>query len=338
MSKEFYPETAHALGLVTTPRALAYTKGEDLRAWQKKLRRKLKDLMGTMPDKVPLRIRRIFDRKRPGFREIRFEFQSEKGARVPCHLLLPLHQGPKPVPVVICLQGHSSGMHVSIGRKKVAWDQRLLDGQEDFGVQAVKQGYAALVMEQRCFGERGDHQAGAKQGCRHASMVSLLLGRSMIGERVWDVRRAIDALETFPEIDATRVACLGNSGGGTITWFAACVEPRIKVVMPSCSVCSLPYSIGSIAHCPDNYLPGFLRWFDMQDLAGLIAPRPLIVVTGAKDDIFPLKGVRLAYHRIQTIYAAAGAKNKSRLLIGRGGHRFYPALAWPVFNKLSGWG
>ena len=38
-----------------------------------------------------------------------------------------------------------------------------------------------------------------------------------------------------------------------------------------------------------NYVPGILTQFDMGDIAGLIAPRPLVIVNGAKDDgIFPL--------------------------------------------------
>ena len=71
----------------------------------------------------------------------------------------------------------------------------------------------------------------------------LLLGRTMIGERVWDVSRANDALGAFPEVDVDRVACMGNSGGGATTFYAACLEPRIRVAMPSCSVCTYRDSI-----------------------------------------------------------------------------------------------
>ena len=47
-------------------------------------------------------------------------------------------------------------------------------------------------------------------------------------------------------------------------------------------------SIGSLAHCIDNYVPGILNWAEMHDIAGLIAPRPLFVESGEKDNIFPI--------------------------------------------------
>jgi hypothetical protein len=167
-------------------------------------------------------------------------------------------------------------------------------------------------------------------------MVSLLLGRTMIGERAWDVSRAIDALATFPELDLSRICCMGNSGGGTLTYFAACLDQRIRLAMPSCAVCTFRGSIAAIDHCVCNYVPGILRYVEMPDLAGLIAPRPLIVVTGRRDTIFPLPAVQSAFATIQQIYTAAGAADRCRLIIGDEGHRFYAADAWPVFQEMLG--
>jgi len=116
-------------------------------------------------------------------------------------------------------------------------------------------------------------------------MVALLLGRTMIGERVGDVSRAIDFLETQPEIDCARIGCMGNSGGGTVTYYASAYDERIKAAMPSCSVCTYWDSIGSNFHCLDNYLPGVLKYFDIGDIAALNSPRKLVVV-GVEDDIF----------------------------------------------------
>ena len=55
-------------------------------------------------------------------------------------------------------------------------------------------------------------------GCLGAA---LLFGETMIGWRVYDVMRAIDWMETRPEVDAQRVGCVGISGGGTCTVFSA---------------------------------------------------------------------------------------------------------------------
>jgi hypothetical protein len=75
----------------------------------------------------------------------------------------------------------------------------------------------------------------------------------------------------------------------------------------------------------------------MGDLAGLIAPRPLVVVAGRDDDIFPIGAVEETFETIGRIYRAAGVPDRCRLVVGEGGHRFYADQAWPVFRELSGW-
>lgn len=101
-----------------------------------------------------------YDVERDKFREIRFNFQSEEGYFVPCHFLIP--EGLKgPAPVVLCLQGHSTGMHISLGRAKFERDARLIeDGSRMFAIQAVEHGLCALTIEQRNFGECGGTKAG----------------------------------------------------------------------------------------------------------------------------------------------------------------------------------
>ena len=75
----------------------------------------------------------------------------------------------------------------------------------------------------------------------------------------------------------------------------------------------------------------------MGDLSGLIAPRPLVIVAGKEDKIFPIEGVKECYETAKRFYKLAGAKDKCRLVIGDGGHRFYADDSWPVFRELSGW-
>ena len=336
----FAPEACHEPLFETAAKSLAFNPENDYQQWRKQVDVKLRELIGAQPEKVPLNLR-IQDEKENGlFSEKRFVFTSEAHADVPGHLVIPKN-GESPFPVVICLQGHTSGMHISLGRAKYEGDEESICGDRDFAIQAVREGYAALVIEQRCFGERKDSRPERvqhlKNSCHHASMSALLLGRTMIGERVGDVSRAIDVLTEFPEIDPSRIGCMGNSGGGTITYYAACLEPRIGIAMPSGYVCSYLWSLRMIDHCACNYIPGFMQYFDLADLAGLIAPRPFVIVAGRHDDIFPLDGVKAAFGTIQQIYQAAGATDKCRLIIGEEGHRFYAKLAWPVFRELSGW-
>jgi hypothetical protein len=72
----------------------------------------------------------------------------------------------------------------------------------------------------------------------------------------------------------------------------------------------------------------------MGDLAVMIAPKKLVVVSGKEDDIFPLFGVHEVYGEIARLYEAADAADHCALVEGEGGHRFYADDAWPVMKKL----
>jgi hypothetical protein len=79
----------------------------------------------------------------------------------------------------------------------------------------------------------------------------------------------------------------------------------------------------------DNYVPQLLNYAEMPDVMGLFAPKPVVLVAGKEDVIFPIKGVRKAYKHLKRIYGAAGAEDKCQLVVGPEGHRFYADLAWP---------
>ena len=235
---DFAPELCHEPLLDAAPRRLAFRPGVDFAAWRAELDATLRRLVGWMPEPVPAHLRLEYELDHGDYRERRFVFTSEAHCDVPCHLLTPKVKGP--FPVVITLQGHSPGMHISLGRPQCPGDAESIAGGRDFAVQAVREGFAALAIEQRCLGEREDRRDPSRREinnrCHHATLTALLLGRTMIGERVWDISRAIDALAAFPELDLARIAVMGNSGGGTATFYATCLEPRIAVSMPSPAV------------------------------------------------------------------------------------------------------
>jgi dienelactone hydrolase len=337
----FAPEAVHEPLLRAATPALAWAPGRP--PPRDALAAKLAELLACPEPGADLDLRVEAEERGDGFVERRLVFTSEPGADVPCHLLVP-DDAPRPVPVFLCLQGHTSGMHLSLGRPLDGYDR-------DYALQAVRRGYAALAVEVRGFGERRDRRPAERREerfapdsvdpnvtCKHAAMVALLLGRTSLGEKILDVRRAIDALAAFPEVDAGRVHAVGNSGGGTLAWYAACVEPRLRgLVLGSCFA-TYASSIGGVDHCCDNYLPGALRWFDLPDLATLVAPRPVVVVTGREDPLFPLAGVEAAYRRAAAIYEEAGAAGRFRPILCDGGHRFRAREAWDAFADLAGGG
>jgi dienelactone hydrolase len=333
----FAPETVHRRLLDTARPNLAYTDTRPLAAQQAALADKLRELLACPQAQGDLDLDVEWRRRGDGFTETRFLITSEPGARIPCHLLVPENaQHPQ---VFLCLQGHTSGMHLSLDEKA--------EGDRAFALQAVRRGHAALAIEIRGFGERRDRRPAALRDpgyaadsldpnvtCKHAAMVALLLGRTSLGEKILDVRRALDALAQFPEVDGTRVYAIGNSGGGTLAWYAACVEPRLRGLILGSCFATYASSIGHIDHCCDNYLPGAVRWFDFPDLALLVAPRPLVVVMGRDDRLFPLAGVEAAFERAHTIYAGLGARDRCRLVLCDGGHRFYANEGWAAFGEI----
>ncbi|MBE6569914.1 MAG: hypothetical protein E7658_06840 [Ruminococcaceae bacterium] len=314
----------------------AFDENEDLNTQRTRATEKLKELLGMDtftrcdPD-VTVTKEEIKD----GVRRIHFTVQTETGYYVHCDFLLPA-EIEKPLPLCVCLQGHSNGAHISLGEDKYPGDAEDLNGGDrDFAVRAVKEGFCALAVEQRAFGENGGGGADGSQ-CDFAAKVAVLLGRSLIGERVWDVSRILDVVESkfshFATLEGS--VCVGNSGGGTATYYIACLEDRFSGYMPSCALCTFRDSIIDMHHCGCNYVPGVAKYFDMGDLAVMIAPRKLVVVAGVDDGIFPIHGVKESYEIIRNLYKLAGAENNCRLVVGSGGHRFYADDAWPVMHEL----
>ncbi len=315
--------------------------GGDVAAWQSALRVELRRLLGMqhLPEPRPeLRARELW-RRDLGFGSVeKIAFESEPGSDVVAYLAKPVGFAP-PHPVMICLQGHTSGMHNSLGLSADETRVVEVEGARDFARQALERGWAALCIEQRSLGERRETlqaRVNLHNSCHDAAMHALLLGRTLLGERIYDVARGLELVSSRPELDARRVGITGNSGGGTVAIWAAALIEQIGFAMPSCSLCTFRDSIMSIYHCADNYVPGVLRVAEMADIAGLIAPRPLLAVTGAKDEIFPLPGVRACFEAVQRIYRALGAEAAIALRIGPEGHRFYPELAWPKAEELLG--
>jgi dienelactone hydrolase len=338
----FSPSQCHRQLMERTRQALRY-RGGDVRAWQRKLRAKVRELvMSNLPAKrVPLRARSLWRRAHPLGTLEKIVFTGEPCASVNAFVCLPRNARP-PYTWFICLQGHSTGAHNSIAVDREDNAKPIqVPGDRDFGLGCMARGIAALCIEQRSFGERREQtqKARSKSMCQEATMHALMLGRTLIGERVYDVDRALDYLWTRPDVDRRRVGVMGNSGGGTISLFAAALLPRLQLAMPSCYFCTFRDSILSLYHCECNYVPGLYRWAEMADVLGLFAPKPVVVVAGKKDGIFPLRAARSEFGRLKGIYRAAGAADRCHLVVGAEGHRFYAREGWAVMRReLAGLG
>lgn len=343
MIKKLNGDLCHEILSQNAERKLAFDQNADYKEWRNCVREKFEELFGIkrIVDNVcPLNVEIEEITEHDGYKQIRFTFESERGAVMPCYLLIP-KDGKESHPVTIALQGHITGFHNSIGVAKYEDDAAKYFPRYHMGLQAVENGFAALCMEQRGMGENGSPRTYGKevrfipgrQTCAFISLTAFNLGRTVLGERVWDVSRAIDALNELQELEGyglnlDQIMITGHSGGATASYYAACYDERIKYCVPSCGFCSYKAAIMDIEHCACNYVPGICEWFEMEDLSCMIAPRKLTIFAGMRDPIFPFSGVSESFETIKKIYEIAGAADQCGLVGTPKDHYWCHDLAW----------
>ena len=320
-SRDAYAEAPRAMGFRAST-------GAEADEWQAELRSTIVDLMGGFPsDRCDLSPRVIDTEVFRSHTRETVLFQSRPNMTVLGYFLQP-REFEKPGPAVLCLHGHGRGVDDIVGIKRDGKMRARYGGyQKDFAIQCVDRGYAVLAIEQFGFGHRRDEAARgsgiSRSSCQPSAGAALMLGQTMIGWRVWDAMRSLDYLSARPEVDPGRLAVMGISGGGTTSFYTAAVDERIKVAVISGYFCTFRDSLLSISHCMDNYIPGVLRYAEMYDIAGLIAPRALFAETGTKDPIFPVESTRYAVGRAREIFRVMGAEDRLGFEVFDGPHMFH---------------
>jgi dienelactone hydrolase len=313
----------------------------DFNKWHKALLPRLRQALGLdkiesqLPNYIPKTERKAIE-QRENFTLERWIIWTEPGIPLPLVVLIPKNKTGK-LPLIIATHGHGKNADLYDGiYPKVVETETAEQTEISIAVQAVSQGYIAIAPTMRAFGSTRtefDKNNNNSFSCHNQLMHDILVGRTPIGDRIWDMSKVLDwALQQFP-VDVNKVAITGNSGGGTVSLFTAACDPRINVAAPSSYFCTFEGSIGSIPHCDCNYIPGILNLGEMSNIAGLIAPRPLCVINGKEDTIFPIEETRKAFTHLKTIYAAAGVPDDVTLYEGNEGHKYYKEGSWPFINK-----
>ncbi len=317
-------------------------KGESFRAWQKRLGKKLLELLAIAgkPRSAPP-VRFVQEERMDGYIRRRGYMIADDELAVPFYVLEP---DPKPkgkMGVCMAAVGHSKwAKDTPVGIIHDEDDRESIEeGQRDYAVQAVRRGYLAISPDWRGFGELvlAEDIDDERNGCWQLSMRAMQLGRPLLGQRVSDAMQLLDWALARKDTDRRRVVMTGNSGGGTMTLFTSAVDKRITASAPSCYFSTFAGSIMAMWHCPCNFVPGIQPVAEMSDLAGLFAPKPMLIIAGTKDTIFPIDAVREGFANLKKIYAAAGVADNVELYEGPGGHRYYSARVWDFFReKLPG--
>jgi dienelactone hydrolase len=330
-TRDLYAAAPRRLRFQARTRAQAET-------WQKNLRAKLTDLIGGFPSqRQPLRPMTLETRTFPGYRREKIVFDSRPGVSVLAYLLFPA-TATAPAATVVCVPGHGRGVDDIVGIDEQGHDRTDKAGyQHDFAIQVAEAGMAALAIEPMAFGCRRDplnaRQGLSRKACDPTAGGALMVGETLLAWRVWDVMRTLDYIATRSELDSSRVGCMGISGGGTATLFSAALEPRIRAAMVSGYLNTFRDSVGSLAHCTDNYVPGILNWAEMHDVAGLIAPRPLFAESGERDNIFPIKASIESFGHVCEIYGVFGAADRVEQEVFPGEHSFWGERGIPFLAR-----
>ena len=318
----------------TQPRRLALRADTPagFRRWQGELRAEIVRLLGLAGrPPPPPDARHLSTQDRGDYFEELHSLDIGARARLPVYLLRPKTEPPwKPI---IVFHGHDPSVQYILGNypdEMTKREQLALDN--NYAQALARQGYLVCAPEQRGFGDRVSDQHAPK-GCRHLAFSYLLEGRTLLGERCRDGEQAINWLLHRDDVVPGALGATGNSGGGTTTLWLAAIDERITVAVPSCYFCSFQASILGVLHCECNYVPGILELAEMGELAALLAPRPMCVIAGERDPIFPIAAVHEQYATAQRAWALAGAPDRLSLAVHPGEHAYHHASSHDCFRR-----
>ncbi|MGK0190731.1 MAG: hypothetical protein ACI9R3_006561, partial [Verrucomicrobiales bacterium] len=188
------------------------------------------------------------------------------------------------------------------------------------GAWFARHGYACLMLDTVQMGEiEGTHHGTYREGMWWWNS----RGYSSAGVEAWNCVRALDYLESRPEVDKNRFGVTGRSGGGAYSWWIAAIDDRIKVAVPVAGITNLRNHVvdGCVeGHCDCMYPVNTYRW-DFPMISSLVAPRPLLISNSDKDSIFPLDGVVAVHRSTRRIYELLGAGDRLGLQITEGPHK-----------------
>ncbi|MCP5116984.1 MAG: hypothetical protein GY953_39680, partial [bacterium] len=262
---------------------------EPLRAQRRK---QMLDMLGLdpLPPRTPLNVRVTGKLDRGGYTVEKIAFESKPKLYATANLYVPKGDGPWPAVVYVC--GHDRSMH---GNKTV---------HQHYPITLAKHGYVCLIL---------DSIQIAETFALHHGVSSLEMydwyarGYTPSGLEVWNIIRALDYLETRPEVDRERMGISGRSGGAARSWFAAAVDDRLKVVMPVMGIGTFGADLADRQwwrrHCDCMFLINVYR-HDMLHQGALIAPRPLRMAHGSEDLLFPVKGYQEFERIVGKLYAS----------------------------------
>lgn len=299
--------------------------------WQAKrpeYKRQLLEMLGLqpLPEKTKLHVEVTGITEQDEFTVRKLHFQSRPGLYVTANLYVPrVVEEPLPAILYVCGHGRVKIDGVSYGNKvhyqhHPAWFAR--------------NGYVCLTIDTLQLGEiEGLHHGTHREGM----WWWLNRGYTPAGVEAWNCVRAIDLLQSLPEVDGERIGVTGRSGGGAYSWWVSAIDERIKCAVPVAGITDLENHVvdGCVeGHCDCMFMVNTYRW-DYPMLAAMVAPRPLLISNTDSDGIFPLDGVYRTHQKVKRLYSKLGKKNNVAFHITAGPHKDTQELRVHAFRWFN---
>ena len=307
----YYPDHSNLLVLRDADgRERPITSKADWAARLKHIRANMELVMGPLPDekrRVPLEIEIVSEETTDKYIRRKVRFTPEPDDRVPAWILIPRHITQTTlVPAVLCL--HQTN---NVGKDEPAGLGGLPALR--YAHELAELGYVCIAPDYPSFGEyRYDFK---KQGAHYSS-------GSM--KAIWNNIRAVDLLETLPQVDKTRIGVIGHSLGGHNALFTAFFDNRLKAVITSCGFTPFhDYYKGQLkGWTSDRYMPLIRETyqndpdkvpFDFYEILAGLAPRSCYSNSPISDSNFEVDGVRKAFKKAEAVFSLYGAESHLKL-------------------------
>lgn len=264
---------------------------------QAEVRRRMLALIGGLPERTPLNAKVTGTVPLDGFHIEKLTYESQPGFHVTALLYLP--DGVKGrLPAIVVAPGHGATGKAS-----------------DFGFASTfaRNGFAVLSYDPLGQGERLQYPDPANPGKTlqkgptgehgEAGLQPVLIGESVAKYMLWDGMRAVDYLQSRPEIDPARIGAFGCSGGGAMTALLGALDTRIAATGTACYITSFDALLGTIGpQDGEQSTPGWIAaGLDFPDWVEVAAPRPYAVIATASD-MFPYAGARASVAEARRFY------------------------------------
>ena len=317
-----------------------FTVAASLKDWElqrSSVRSKLTELLGRLPPRPKSPTVEILSRQDRGdFVLEKFRFNNGAGSEVPGYVIVPKKISGKAPAILYC---HWHGGEYDIGKEELFQARHT---PEEPGPALARRGFVVLGIDAYCFGERNgkgpggpDEKGGACE--MSASKFDLWIGRTLWGMILRDDLMALDYLASRPEVDAARIGVTGISMGATRSWWLMALDERLKTGVAV--ACLTRYqnliAAGELkAHGIYYFVPGMLNHFDTEAVIALIAPRPVLFMTGDQDGGSPPDGIRAIEAAVRPAYRLYSEEQKFQNEIFPGLGHVYTSEMWA---KTLGW-